>query len=229
MNFNNIKNIGEPGHISDAATKGYVDNSVNDVVDKAINQRFHLITAHASYQGYLIKGEYQFTFGGASVQTYKKHNVFNGFLVPERGFISKFVVLDTGIKINVSTNMDLLNYVVVNTGLNVPIPLFTLVLIRKNEKPVDIGTLHFMFTKYEEEGESTVRREYVFKRSKLFDDDEKKGIFVNEKDILNIRTEFNSIPLSKYRLKTYDLNYELDDLDTEFFMYHATILIELDP
>ena len=85
-----------------------------------------------------------------------------------------------------------------------------------------------MFTKYEEEGESTVRREYVFKRSKLFDD-EKKGIFVNEKDILNIRTEFNSIPLSKYRLKTYDLNYELDDLNTEFFMYHATILIELDP
>ena len=69
MNFNNIKNIGEPGHTSDAATKGYVDNSINDVVDKAINQRTHLITAHASYQGDLIKGEYQFTFGGASVQT----------------------------------------------------------------------------------------------------------------------------------------------------------------
>ena len=232
MNFNSIKNIGEPGHISDAATKGYVDNSINDVVDKAIKQRTHLITAHASYHGDLIKGGYQFTFGGSSTQSYKKHNVFNGFLVPERGFISKFVALDTGIKINVSTNMDLLNYVVVNTGLNVPIPLFTLVLIRKNEKPVDIGTLHFMFTKYDEigeEGESTVRREYEFKRSKLFDDDEKKGIFVNEKDILNIRTEFNSIPLSKYRLKTYDLNYELDNFDTEFYMYHATILIELDP
>ena len=79
MNFNNIKNIGEPGHISDAATKGNVDNSINDVVDKAINQRTHLITAHASYQGDLIKGEYQFTFGGASVQTYKKHWKFNGF------------------------------------------------------------------------------------------------------------------------------------------------------
>ena len=33
MNFNNIKNIGEPGHISDAATKGYVDDSINKVVD----------------------------------------------------------------------------------------------------------------------------------------------------------------------------------------------------
>ena len=230
MNFNNIKNVGEPGHISDVATKGYVDETAKALV---LGELRYLIAAHASYHGDLIKGEYQFTFGGSSTQSYKKHNVFNGFLVPERGFISKFVVLDTGIKINVSTNMDLLNYVVVNTGLNVPIPLFTLVLIRKNEKPVDIGTLHFMFTKCdeigEEEGESTVRREHVFKRSKLFDDDEKKGIFVNEKDILNIRTEFNSIPLSKYRLKTYDLNYELDDLDTEFYMYHATILIELDP
>ena len=29
MNFNNIKNIGEPGHISDAATKGYVDETVD--------------------------------------------------------------------------------------------------------------------------------------------------------------------------------------------------------
>ena len=39
MNFNSFKNIGEPGHISDAATKGYVDNSINDVVDKTIKQR----------------------------------------------------------------------------------------------------------------------------------------------------------------------------------------------
>ena len=79
MNFNNIKNIGEPGHISDAATKGYVDNSINDVVDKAINQRTHLITAHASYQGDLIKGEYQFTFGVSSVQTYKNTGNLMGF------------------------------------------------------------------------------------------------------------------------------------------------------
>ena len=88
MNFNNIKNIGEPGHISDAVTKGYVDNSINDVVDKAMKQRTHLIVAHASYQGDLIKGEYQFTFGGASVQTYKKHWEFNGFLMPHSGYIN---------------------------------------------------------------------------------------------------------------------------------------------
>ena len=98
MNFNNIKNIGEPGHISDAATKGYVDNSINDVVDKTMKQRTHLIVAHASYQGDLIKGEYQFTFGGTSVQTYKKHWEFNGFLMPHSGYIKRFVLEDFGLK-----------------------------------------------------------------------------------------------------------------------------------
>ena len=98
MNFNNIKNFGEPGHISDAATKRYVDNSINDVVDKAIKQKTHLIVAHASYQGDLIKGEYQFTFGGACVQTYKKHWKFNGFLMPHSGYIKRFVLEDFGLK-----------------------------------------------------------------------------------------------------------------------------------
>ena len=36
MNFNNIKNIGEPGHISDAATKGYVDEAVEPLKKKFI-------------------------------------------------------------------------------------------------------------------------------------------------------------------------------------------------
>ena len=89
MNFNHIKNIGEPGHISDAATKAYVDNSINDVVDKAMKQRTHLIVSHASYQGDLIKGEYHFTFGGTSVQTYKKHWKFNRFLMPHSGYIKR--------------------------------------------------------------------------------------------------------------------------------------------
>ena len=95
MNFNNIKNICEPGHISDAATKGYVDETVNKVVEK----RTHMIVAHASYQGDLIKGEYQFTFGGASVQTYKKHWEFNGFLMPHSGYIKRFVLEDFWLKI----------------------------------------------------------------------------------------------------------------------------------
>ena len=82
MNYNSIRNLGETNNPADAVTKSFMENSVskaindvlekdiNDVVDKAINQRTHLITAHASYHGDLIKGEYQFTFGGSSVSTY---------------------------------------------------------------------------------------------------------------------------------------------------------------
>ena len=76
MNFNNIKNIGEPGHISDAATKGYVDETVEPLKEK-VNKSKPIIAASASYQGDLIKGKYQFTFGGNSKQNYKNHDMYN--------------------------------------------------------------------------------------------------------------------------------------------------------
>ena len=149
MNFNNIKNVGEPGHISDVATKGYVDETAKSLV---LGELRYSIAAHASYHGDLITGEYQFTFGGSTNPTDKKHSLFNGFLVPTHGHIKKFVVKDTGLKFNLIKDQDLLNYVVAHVGLDTPIPLFTLILIRENEEPVDIGTLHFMFTEYKEIG-----------------------------------------------------------------------------
>ena len=230
MNFKNIKNIGEPGHISDAATKGYVDETAKALI---LGELRYLIAAHASYHGDLIKGEYQFIFGGSTNPTDKKHSLFNGFLVPTHGHIKKFVVKDTGLKFNLIKDQDLLNYVVAHVGLDTPIPLFTLILIRENEKPVDIGTLHFMFTEYKEigvEGKvADIAKEYVFKSVNPPEDGKPIWVPVRPKDILNIRTELNSFNLSKYRTVSYDLNYKLDDFDTEFFMYHATILIELDP
>ena len=39
--------------------------------------------------------------GGQSVTSYKKHDVFNGFLVPSSGYIKDVVFLDTGLKFNV--------------------------------------------------------------------------------------------------------------------------------
>ena len=186
MNYNSIRNLGEPNNPADAVTKSFMENSVS----KAIQKRTHVITASASYHGDLIKGDYQFTFGGSSMNTYKKHDMFNGFLVPAKGKIKKFVVLDTGFKFN-GKDGDLLNDIATKIGFDVPIPLFTLVLIRDGEEPVDVGTLHFMFAYYynengEEDDANTIKIEYVFKRSKLFDDDNddddgKKGIGLNQK------------------------------------------------
>ena len=98
MAFKKLLNLPAPSELFEATTKDYVDTSINDVVDKAMKQRTHLIAAHASYQGDLIKGEYQFTFGGSSVKTYKTHWKFNGFLMPHSEYIKRFVLEDFGLK-----------------------------------------------------------------------------------------------------------------------------------
>ena len=139
MNFNNIKNIGEPGHISEAATKGYVDNSINDVVEK----RTYLITTSANYYGDLIKDAYQFSFGGSSVKT--DNSIYKGFLMPHSGYIKRFVFQCSGFKLLVSRG-EVLNFNP-DSILNKPIPLFTLVLSKNNGKFVELGTLNIILKK----------------------------------------------------------------------------------
>ena len=68
---NTLYNLADPVNPQDLATKEYADN-----------KRPYIIAAHASYHGDLIKGDYQFTFGESSVKSYKKHDIFNGFLMP---------------------------------------------------------------------------------------------------------------------------------------------------
>ena len=105
----------------------------------------HIITASASYHGDLIKDNYQFTWSGQSVNSYKKHDVFNGFLVPSNGRIKKFIVLDTGLKFNITHNKTIIDYITSEVGFNNSFPLFSLVLIKENENPLVIGTLSLYF------------------------------------------------------------------------------------
>ena len=231
MNFNNIKNIGEPGHISDAATKGYEDNSINDVVDKAINQRTHLITTHASYQGDLIKGEYQFTFGGVSVQTYKKHWKFNGFLMPHSRYIKRFVLEDFGLKFYYDNDekYDIPTLIEKTYGFNVPVPFFTLVLFKTSGEWVDLGTLNIIF---ERGGFQPIITNYSFTTTLPNGLETYK---INVKDVLNIRSEVSTIrneDLKIYYTNTLNkrnYNTDWDNANGEFYTCLATILIELDP
>ena len=192
MNFNNIKNIGEPGHISDAATKGYVDNSINDVVDKAINQRIHLIVAHASYQGDLIKGDYQFTFGWVSVQTYKKHWKFHGFLMPHSGYIKRFVLEDFGLKFYYDSDEEkytIPTLIEKTYGFNVPVPFFTLVLFKTSGR-VDLGTLNIIFERGGLLNEQGIITNYSFTTTLPNGLETYK---IDVKDVLNIRSEIITI------------------------------------
>ena len=60
MRGNTLNNVSDPVNPQNVATKKYADRTT------------HIIAAYASYHGDLIKGTYQFTFGGNSAKSYKK-------------------------------------------------------------------------------------------------------------------------------------------------------------
>ena len=148
--------------------------------------------------------------------------MFSGFLVPGSGRIKKFVVLDTGLKFNISKDKDILDYIVYDIGYNNPIPLFTFVLIRYSKEPIDIGTLYFYFVDYFKD--DFTRREYTFKFNPNFEEETLRTVV--EKDIINIRSEFNSIKLSDNKIITLSTGNYTADFSDEFFTYLATILID---
>ena len=244
MNFHNIRNVGLPKDDADAVPRSFVDSAVDSLkettiktmgdmitrlgktIDEDFKKRTHIISATASYHGDLTAGEYQFTWGGQSMTSYKKHDVFNGFLVPSSGKIKKFDVLVTGLKISFHDN-NLSDYV--NTiGEDNLIRLFTLVLIKKNQAPVDIGTLFFSFKRnnynHAFNRANKIGVDYVFKYK-----DPLNVVSVEQKDIINIRTEFNMDAGIKKVSVLEEINYNLGYFEDEFFTYLATVLIELDP
>ena len=241
MNFNNIRNVGLPKHSEDAVSKNFVDNmigSLKESTDKKIldaftrlgkmltdglKKRKYIISASASYYGDLIKGNYQFTWSGKSKDSFK-HDMFDGFLVPSSGYIKKFVVLDTGLKFNFPENKNVSEYIISDIGYNNLIPLFTFVLIRHKQEPVDIGTLYFYFV---DNGiDDVIQTEKSFKFNPNFEEETIRTVGV--KDIINIRSDFNSVKLDGKRVISSDDNYNLDYV-SDFYTYLATVLIELDP
>ena len=84
MNFNNIRNVGLPNHEADAVPRSFVDDMVKEV-EKKIKKRKQLITVSTYYCGDLIKGEYQFPFGGNRCK-------FSGFLMPRSGRIKEIEI-----------------------------------------------------------------------------------------------------------------------------------------
>ena len=236
MAFKKLLNLSTPSEPSEATTKKYVDNSINDVVDKAMKQRTHLIVAHASYQGDLIKGEYQFTFGETSVQTYKTHWKFDGFLMPHRGYIKRFVLEDFGLTFyydSAGEKYTIPTLIEKTYGFNVPVPFFTLVLFQTSGARVDLGTLNIIF---ERGGLLLGKQEIITNYS--FTTTLPNGLEtykINVKDIINIRSELSTIrdlALKVYYSNTFSKRNHIidwDDINDQFYIYLATILIELDP
>ena len=232
MNFHNIRNVGLPKDESDAVPRRFVDSMIKEVEEKIektiekIGKIKHLISATASYHGDLIAGDYQFTWGGQSMASYKKHDMFNGFLIPSDGYIKKFVLHSTGLKLNSAKEKNIARFIYYEIGYNNHIPFFTLVLIRYLQEPIDIGTLYFYFldpNTNPDIGDSETR--YVFNFNPKFEKETLRT--VKKRDIINIRSEFDSIDITGYRIMLTTPNY--DFVLSDFFIYLVTVLIELDP
>ena len=99
MNFNNIRNVGNPKHEADAVPRKFVQDVVKEVEEK-IKEKRHLITVHARYCGKLKKGAYQFKFsGGDSLENCEEiisqyedfKGSVTGFVLPHSGYIRKII------------------------------------------------------------------------------------------------------------------------------------------
>ena len=110
-------------------------------------------------------------------------------------------------------------------GLNKDYPLFSLVLIKRNGALIDIGTLYFQFEYKKLEGKINVLQSFKFNPN--FEEEDLRSI--NEKDIINIRSEFDTFKNEKFRISIQNPNYRIEELKDEFYTYLATVLIELDP
>ena len=223
MNFNNIKNVGFPKNENDVPSRKFVESSVKSSEEKIKKEIKHLIVANASYNGDLIKGNFQFTWGGQSNNTNKGYDIHNGFVVPSSGYIKKFVVFSTGIKINGPKDGNKLS-LINDIGENKPFPVFTLVVFRVGPPRIifEVGTLYYFF---KDKGQINLLGE-VFKFNP--DIEEKTLRTIRAKDIINIKNEMETIHISEKRF-SYNKHRFTNIEDDDFHTYNASILIELDP
>ena len=208
MNFNNIRNLGEPGSISDAATKGYVDD-LAALNFRRLESRFtdlnQLVATVGSCYEALKKNDYQFTFGGPILNG-KLNDLdrFNGFLIPANGVLKNFTTFSTGLIITIpgKNEKELIaekfkSIIDLYGNPDSSVKIFSLVKIEEQGREEEVvGAVYFRLTnirRFEENGDFVYdsKPEFKFVISERFrNKDENFICSVNRGDILNIRTEY---------------------------------------
>ena len=142
--------------------------------------------------------------------------------MPHSGYIKRFVVNTPGLKF-FSPRAIKIKDLLRNSGfLGATIPLFTLVVLKEGEKDaIDLATLNIILNTVDP-NDDALKDEYILV-SHVAGGIEKYKL--DAKNVLNIRSEFGVL-----NSKTmWEKEYELEDPKNEFFVYLATILLELDP
>ena len=204
MNFNNIRNVGNPKHEADAVPRSFVDEEIKTVIRQVQNQfnlLNQLVSVCGSFYGNLKKDDYQFTFGGPILNG-KLNDLdrFNGFLVPANGVLKNFATFSSGLILTIP-DMSLNDLIdenfksVINLYGNKDslIKIFNLVKIEEKGREEEVlGGIYFRFTNIGKYGER-YRGEMKFKfiiAEKFRNKEENFICSVNRGDIINIKSEY---------------------------------------
>ena len=206
MNFNNIRNVGLPNHEADAVPRSFVDEEIKTVmkrVDIQFKELNQLVSVGGSFYGGLKQNNYQFTFGGPTLD----HELFdldkfNGFLVPANGVLKHFTTFSSGIILTFpgKSFTDLLNenfdsLIKFYGKPDSLVKIFSLVKIEeKGTKEEEVGAIYFKFSNIRKNLENDsldADIKFKFIMPDRFRNKEENFICsVNRGDIINIRSEY---------------------------------------
>ena len=206
MNFNNIRNVGLPNHEADAVPRSFVDEEIKTVIKrseikfKELNQ---LVSVGGSFYGFLKQNNYQFTFGGPTLD----HELFdldkfNGFLVPANGVLKHFTTFSSGLILTFPgksftdlTNEHFDSLIKFYGKPDSLVKIFSLVKIEeKGTEEEEVGAIYFEFSNIRKNLENdSLDADIKFKFIMPDRFRNKKENFicsVNRGDIINIRSEY---------------------------------------
>ena len=216
MNFNNIRNLGEPKNVADAATKQYVDGvtSLNlRRLENRLSEFNQLVSVVGSCYERLKLNDYQFTFGGPILNgKLNELDRFNGFLVPAPGLLKNFVTFSTGLVVNTQSFSlaesesfskawkQMLN---LYTDKTKPQKIFSLIKIENEGREEEvIGSIVFTLndiTKNEKDKIYIGNPNFEFRPYKKYLNKEDDFICsVNRGDIINIRSEYRENTITSF-------------------------------
>ena len=207
MNFNNIRNVGNPKHEADAVPRSFVDDKIKTTLGQVQNQfkqLNQLVSVCGSFYGNLKKNDYQFTFGGPILNG-KLNDLdrFNGFLVPANGVLKNFSTFSSGLILTIpGISLEELRgrnfkpIVDLYGNKDSLVKIFNLVKIEENGREEEvIGGIYFRLSNIRLYGGElraySATTEFKFIIAEKFRNKEENFICsVNRGDIINIRSEY---------------------------------------
>ena len=207
MNFNNIRNVGNPKHNADAVPRSFVDEEIKTVIKQVqnqFNQLNQLVSVSGSCYEHLKKDDYQFTFGGPILNG-KLNDLdrFNGFLVPANGVLKNFTTFSSGLILTIPGKSfeevigeNFKPVIDLYGKKDSLVKIFSLVKIEeKGREEEEVGGIYFRLTNIRVYGEELRRysatANFKFIIAEKFKNKEENFICsVNRGDIINIRSEY---------------------------------------